>query len=323
MAGRTPATSPWRVNALLLLGHGGPRSPADVPAFLRSVRGGREPSPAQVAEVVRRYEAIGGSPLAPTTSAAASALAERLDVPVEVGWLYSRPSIDEAVDAVAAHQPARVLAVCLSAFASGPGSGACLSALQRAAEQQGAAFTLDSVERIGDRQEYLGGTAAAVRATLAAARSEGLGNPLVLFTTHSLPRTATSGAVEYEEQFSRAAAAIASLAGLGATDWRTAYQSAPHGAQGWLGPDVHQVVSEIAAAGGRCVVVASIGFLADQLEVLYDIDVELRAASAELGVAVRRVPLLNDGPAFLDAVAGIASDSWPAATPGPSRNGGS
>jgi ferrochelatase len=45
--------------------------------------------------------------------------------------------------------------------------------------------------------------------------------------------------------------------------------------------------------------------VADHLEILYDLDVELAAVAADAGVAYSRTASLNDDPAFLDVLADV------------------
>lgn len=304
------------MTAIILLGHGGPRSPADVPDFLRAIRKGREPSPEAVAEVARRYRAIGGSPLAAITERLAASLAHKHGIHAAAGWLYGRPSIAQAVAGARSAGHHDALAVCLSAFASVPGSGACLAALREAADD--ADLRVKVVERIGDRPEYLRGTANALTETLDRLRAGDLPGPAVtIFTTHSLPSSPSAGAELYSRQFADAAACIAALAGLEPTAWAIAFQSAPRGGTGWLGPSAPEVVERSAGTGAGSVVVAPLGFLADQLEVLYDIDIELAAETAARGIHLERVPLLNDGPVLLGMLSALFAERLPHA--GPSR----
>jgi ferrochelatase len=60
---------------------------------------------------------------------------------------------------------------------------------------------------------------------------------------------------------------------------------------------------ELAAAGRRRVVVAPVGFIADHLEVLYDIDIEARQKARELGMEFQRTQMLNDDERLANALA--------------------
>jgi ferrochelatase len=63
---------------------------------------------------------------------------------------------------------------------------------------------------------------------------------------------------------------------------------------------------EIAAAGGRAVVVVPVQFLADHLEILYDVDIGAREQAERHGLAFYRIESLNDDPALISALATVA-----------------
>jgi len=89
-----------------------------------------------------------------------------------------------------------------------------------------------------------------------------------------------------------------------------AWQSAGRTPEPWLGPDVRDEVRRLAAAGGTdAVVVCPIGFVADHLEVLYDLDIEVAAVAREGGLAYARTASLNDDPAFIAVLADVVQAS--------------
>jgi len=89
------------------------------------------------------------------------------------------------------------------------------------------------------------------------------------------------------------------------SSWSIAWQSAGRTPEPWIGPDVGDEVRRLGAAGGvAAVVVCPIGFVADHLEVLYDLDIEVAAVAAECGLRYARTASLNDDPAFIEVLAG-------------------
>jgi protoporphyrin/coproporphyrin ferrochelatase len=98
---------------------------------------------------------------------------------------------------------------------------------------------------------------------------------------------------------------VAQKLGLAPDQWRWAYQSAGHTPEPWLTPDVKDLLPELAAQGHRRVLVVPVQFLADHLEVLYDIDVAAREEAASAGVALDRVESLNTMPVFIEALANV------------------
>ena len=130
------------------------------------------------------------------------------------------------------------------------------------------------------------------------------GRARVVFTAHSLPERIRETGDTYPEQLAESARLVAEAAGL--EEWIVAWQSAGRTPEPWLGPDVRDVVRELAAEGGvDAVVVCPIGFVADHLEVLYDLDVELAGVAAASGLAYARTASLNDDPRFISVLADV------------------
>src|SRR5512147_2031418 len=93
--------APPSKTAVLLLAHGTPENPDQVPEYLGYVTGGR-PRPPQVVEEIRhRYSLIGFSPLTCWTLQQADQLSRSVQMPVFVGMRNWRPFISDAVKAIA------------------------------------------------------------------------------------------------------------------------------------------------------------------------------------------------------------------------------
>ncbi len=84
--------------------------------------------------------------------------------------------------------------------------------------------------------------------------------------------------------------------------WTVAYQSVSGPGQDWLGPSVDEVVVGLSERGISQAVLCPFGFVADQVEILYDLDVVTKQKAGDLGVALARAPLLNDGSALIDSL---------------------
>jgi ferrochelatase len=127
----------------------------------------------------------------------------------------------------------------------------------------------------------------------------------VLFTAHSLPARVVTEGDPYPDQLAASAAMVARAGGLDArgVDWRVAWQSAGRTPEPWIGPDVLEVLGGLGDEGYGAVVICPIGFVADHLEVLYDLDLEARAVAGAAGLAFARTASLNDDPAFLEVLA--------------------
>ena len=126
----------------------------------------------------------------------------------------------------------------------------------------------------------------------------------VLFTAHSLPERVLDGD-PYPDELRTSATAIAERAGLDRWyGWTLAWQSAGRTPEPWIGPDVLAVIDDLAASEGATgVLVCACGFVADHLEVLYDLDVDARRVAGQAGLAFGRAASINDEPAVMAALA--------------------
>jgi len=276
--------------------YGAPRDDADLPAYLARVRGGRVPDDALIAEMRQRYARIGGSPLIRITDLQATALAAALgpEFKVRAGMRYSEPTIaDRAREVADADQ---VVGIVMSPQWSPTLMRGYGDALRSAVSRP-----TRVVEAWHREPVFVEALAAQVRAARAP-----LGRPHVLFTAHSLPRRVFEAEPQYIAQLRETGELIAAAAGLRADEWTWAYQSAGHTQEEWLRPDLKELFPDLAAAGHRDVLVAPVQFLADHLEVLYDLDVAAAAEAEAAGLRYHRVPMPNCDPAFIAALAAIA-----------------
>ncbi len=300
---------------ILLLAYGGPREPAEIEPYLASVTGGRPLPPAVVAEFRERYRLIGGrSPLPAISAELAALLQRRLAADggryyVAVGTLHWRPTIAEAVDELAACGVARAVAITLVPQYASSTVGRYLDRLAEAMAAAGHPFPLACVHDWGTHPLLSEAFAEKVAAALAA-QPGGRETPVV-FTAHSLPLALVQADDRFVEGLQATATAVARRVGL--ADWRLAYQSAGRGGGPWLGPTLAQTVAELAAGGAASVLVVPLHFLADNVEILYDIDVALRAEAAKLGVRLARTESLNTSPLLVAALADLARQHLPPA----------
>jgi ferrochelatase len=301
-------------DAILLLAYGGPDSPADIAAYLSNLRGGRPTPPALLAEITRRYELIGGrSPLLEITRRVADKLAAAVRLPVYVGMRHWHPLIRETVAQMAAAGVQRCTAICMAPHTSRLSTGAYRARLDEALAAAGNAMAVDFVESWHTAPAYLDGLAANVRATLArfddhvpgTSEVPGTSGVKVIFTAHSLPAAILAEGDPYDRQLDETARLVAARLGLPEERWTRCYQSAAQTGAPWLGPQIEEVVPDLAAAGERNLVVAPIGFIADHVEILYDLDIGLQAVAVRCGARVERTPMLNDTPPLIAALAEI------------------
>jgi ferrochelatase len=292
--------------AVLLMAYGGPDSLADIPAYLQDVRGGRPTPQPLVDEITHRYAQIGGrSPLLEITRRAAARLGDELGLPVYVGMRHWRPYIRQAVAQMAADGVDQCVAIVMAPHYSRMSVGAYRAKLEEALAAEGALMTVDMVESWGLQPEYLAGLAKNIRETWARFAPHARDRMQFIFTAHSLPASLIASGDPYQDQLRQTAAALADLLGLAETRWQFCYQSAPKADIPWLGPQVEAVIPALAEAGHRDVLVAPVGFVADHVEVLYDLDIELQEIAAAHGVHLERPAMLNDSPALIAALAAL------------------
>ena len=298
---------------LVVMAYGTPRTPADVEAYYTHIRRGNAPTPEQLADLTRRYDAIGGtSPLAERTEAQRAGLQAALDqrapgrFTAVLGQKHAAPFIEDAVATLAGAGVAQIVGLVLAPHYSRSSVGQYQERLHAAAAELGVpSAAIDSWHL---EPAYIDFLRDAVREALFGLpeRTE------VRFTAHSLPEGALVDDA-YPDQLHESAAATASAAGLDPLTWSVAYQSAGRTADPWRGPDVLDVIDDIAASGrAEGLLVCPQGFVSDHLEVVYDLDIEARRVAEEAGLAFGRTRVLNADPAVLGALADRVLEVAPA-----------
>jgi len=296
---------------VLLLTFGSAVTSADVPEYLQSVRGGRPAPDEVVAEFRRRYDRIGRSPLIDITEAQAHALQQSLEAEdgggeyaVAVGMLHSAPRVADAVAHLVAAGVDDIVAVVLAPQYS----PIILSGYERATAAAreaypGVTFHLAGAWHLTDG--WIDSLAERVREGLERISAGDRDGVPVIFTAHSLPRSVVERDPGYIEQLQETARAVASRTDLAPDRWQFAYQSAGHTPEEWLTPDVKDVLPALRDGGHDTVLVAPVQFLADHLEILYDIDVAAVEEAHQLELTMRRIEMPNTSPTFIAALAAV------------------
>ncbi len=309
---------------VLVLSHGTPASRDGVEPFYTAIRHGRPPTPELLADLQRRYDAIGGlSPLAARTRDQVAGVADALEdrdpgrYVVEGATKYAEPRIDDAAESLVARGVDVVVGLVLSPLRA-PMSidqyhDRALEALAGRVPYRPIWSwwrTPGFAEQLGERDRAevaaAGVTASGVTSTQRAATGgAALGGsaPLVAFSAHSLPLRVPGAATDYLAELSGAADAIAGAAGV--ADHAVCWQSAGRTQDAWLGPDVLELLAGLDTDVVHDVVVCPVGFVSDHLEVLFDLDVEAAAVARGRGLTLRRTTSLNDDPAFCQLLADV------------------
>jgi ferrochelatase len=310
--------------AILLLAHGTPNTLDEIPEYLGNVTGGRALPQTAIDEITHRYGLIGKSPLTDITMAQARLLELHLGLPVYVGMRNWTPYIATIVRQVRESGISAIAAICLAPQNSRTSVGLYRHAVLTEA---GHDLAVDFTETWADHPLLIEAFADRLRSKYRALIAETGRSVPVLFTAHSVPcRTIQSVppapspqtaavhsdpdpyAIEAKRTATLVAAQLASD-GLGATDWFFAFQSQGISGGPWIGPTVEDTLTALRQAGHSAVIIHSIGFLCDHVEVLYDIDIGFREFGGRIGLRVERPESLNESPILTRALADLAQSA--------------
>ena len=290
---------------VVVMAYGTPATPDDVEPYYTHIRRGRPPTPEQLADLRRRYDALGGtSTLAARTADQVARLTGALEerapgrFEVALGQKHAAPFIEDGVADLVARGVSHVVGLVLAPHYSAFSVGQYQERVAEALEGTGVATT--PILQWHDLPAY--------RSFLQQAVADGLA-PLpertkVVFTAHSLPERVLAGD-PYPDQLWGSASAVAEAAGLDRwAGWSMAWQSAGATPEPWRGPDILEVIRDLAETGrADAILVCPQGFVADHLEVAYDLDIEAQAVADEVGLAFARTRVLNDDAAVFAALA--------------------
>jgi protoporphyrin/coproporphyrin ferrochelatase len=282
------------LTGVLCMAYGSPAGEAEIEAYYTSIRGGRKPPPEALEELKGRYRAIGGSSLTAITHAQAAALEKQLGLPVFVGMKHAAPFIEDGAAAARAAGIERLVGLPLAPHYSRISLGSYERALNQAWDRE-----LIFIPGFHAHPAFITAVRGLLSEALATSRPE-----RIYFSAHSLPARIIAEGDPYREQLLDSCRLVA--AGLDLPDCEFAFQSASKTGEPWLGPDVLEALER---ARVRDVLVCPIGFVADHLEILYDLDVEARAFARERGISLRRTASFNDRPDFIAALASVVLDA--------------
>jgi len=284
---------------VLLVSHGTVDDVGDIPAFVKNVRQGRPPSPEMIEELTRRYRAIGGSPLNKINAHLCGWLQAALrnaghDVLVKAASRFWSPSISSQMQNFIEWGVGRVAVVPLAQH-----SAHVYEADVRKAVEGMRTPELVFAPNWGQNEKLCAAFAKRIRKAL---EGHDPRRTTVLMTAHSLPKMVVDRGDPYEREVRAAAASIG--AQIGDVRWQVVFQS--QGISdipgGWLGPDLPTALEEVRSRGDAGVVVAPIGFLADHVEILYDLDIEAAGIAKDKGLRFTRADSVNTDEDFLEVL---------------------
>jgi ferrochelatase len=286
---------------VLLTCHGTVDRVEDIPVFLTNIRRGRPTPPSIVEEVTHRFQRIGGSPLMRTTAAQAAALSARVGLPVHVAGRLWAPYPADVVAALVEAGATTLLSLPLA-----PQSVDVYHAQVRKAAASHPGLTLRTAPAWGLEPALLDAFMESIDEALARfPEAERVRVPVIL-SAHSLPQPIIDAGDPYEKQFRAMAAEVAVRLVAKGNPARVAFQSQGMDGGAWLGPDLPTTFARLVEGGATAAVIAPIGFVADHVETLYDLDIEAPLLAEKAGLTrLERAPAMNLRPRFIDALEAV------------------
>ncbi len=296
--------------AVVLMAYGTPRSKEEILPYYTDIRRGRPPTDEQLHDLTNRYEAIGGlSPLKQLTEDQRDALQDELNsisphqFQVFLGLKHASPFIEETVAEVVELGYKKIVGLVLAPHYSSYSIGQYMDRVRAVAEPAG--ITVSGIDSWAREEAFIDFLANDMREKLASLPER----TKVLFTAHSLPQRIIDGGDPYPEELRATAELVAEKVGLTRwSDWSIAWQSAGRTPEPWIGPDILEVIDSFAAQSASDepidgVLVSACGFVADHLEVLFDLDIEASKHAESHGIAFARTACVNANPSVMAALA--------------------
>ena len=309
---------------VLVMAYGTASGPEDIERYYTDIRGGRAPAPEHLRELRDRYAAIGNVfPLLDTTRAQAAGLVDRLSgegttYRAYLGMKHSAPSIPEGVARMLDDGIERAIGIVMAPHWSGMSVETYIERVRDALDEHGGGPSFSFVRSYHAHPSFVKFLGARVSDAFERLSPADRAGAMVLFTAHSLPTRVTddgslrckacdcAGSCRYRDGLQETADLVARTLGL--ERYGIAWQSAGRTADPWWGPPVEESILESAALGHRAVVVCSAGFVADHLEILYDLDIEAKAVAEGAGIRFVRTAMPNADAEYLDVLAEVVRD---------------
>ena len=281
--------------AVLLMAYGGPDRMEDVEPYLLDVRGGRPLPPPALAEIKRRYGLIGGrSPILEHTRGQAAALQTALDahaggVRTYVGMRHWHPTLAEAAARMAGDGIERVVGLVMAPHYSRMSVELYFERLAEATAAAGRPIEIERIDSWKDDPGYLEVLTDRIGDGLNRFEPAARRKVELIFTAHSLPERILTWNDPYPGELRHTFDALRTR--FSAQTSLFAYQSAAMTPEPWLGPDVRRLIPERIQAGVQGFLIVPMGFVSEHVEILYDIDIDLRQLAEAGGARLERIEM--------------------------------
>jgi len=304
---QSPIPKPHSCDAVLLISFGGPEGPDQVIPFLENVLRGKHVPPERLLEVAKHYELFDGiSPINGQNRALLAALLDELNthgpqLPVYWGNRNWHPMLPEVLRQMADDGLRHALAFVTSAVSSYPGCREDLEDIERARAEVGPdAPQVDKLRVFYNHPGFIEPMAERVAAALGEVPRERRAAARLIYTAHSLPMAIAKNCA-YQEQLHEACRLVSERVDRG--QWQLAYQSrSGPPSEPWLEPDVCDCLRELKEKQKDAitdVVIVPIGFVCENMEIVYDLDVQFAALCEELGINMVRAAVVGCHPRFV------------------------
>ena len=275
-------------DALLIVSYGGPEHEDEVVPFIKNVLAGRKATPEQIEKTAEKYRKIGNvSPIHEECRALIRGLLQKTDdtvLPIYWGNLFWHPMLDETIAAMSEDGSGKIVAFCTVPFETEHSSRSYASAIDAALKKTGNFnISVTTTKPFGCHELYLDAVADRLREVFDHSPGDAACD-LILFTAHSVPKT-DAALPNYVQQLQAAGSQVIERLAKTARcfdrrfDWDLAFQSRSGGnPNDWCGSDVNDFVRAMPDKWPqkKRVVVSPIGFLLENAELMYDIDIETR-----------------------------------------------
>lgn len=281
------------------MAYGSPETEQDILPYYTDIRRGRAPSETLLAELVGRYQSIGGkSPLLEITQAQAKSVEESSEgrYKAYVGMRHWQPWIKDALAEMQADGITDAVGIVMAPHYSSMSVAKYMEAVAKACEDLSYNLHFNYISDWHNEDEYIIALAENIQQTRARFHADVVAGIKYIFTAHSLPEKILEANDPYVMQLMKTSELLAEKCGIDPDRWTFAFQSAGRTEEKWLGPDLLEVIDSLAQAGEKDIIVCSVGFITDHLEVMFDIDIEAKRRAAEYGMILERAPSLNAHP---------------------------
>jgi len=306
------ANSTATKTGVIIMTYGSATTAEHVAEYMHHIYGDKVPE-GLIEDFAERYRQVGHSPLVEITEKQAELLGKELDGEgsdfiVKAAMLHSRPFIEEAVAACREAGAGKLIGIILSPQFSSFIMEGYRTKLKEAAQKHGyAPEDVIVAEPWPTEPNFVELLSKRVNDALAKLHKTYGENVPVVFTTHSLPERVVAKDPEYLKQLQATAESVVAKLDNPKLEWYRGYQSAGHTPEPWLKPDLVDILADLRDKHDKAVLIVPIQFLADHLEILYDLDIAGGEQCAEYGISYNRIELPNIDPLFITSLAAVVS----------------